>query len=238
MQIDVQPSSNSTISIERQQQIINLINAKLAANPQQGFCFIGSPGSGKTFLMKAIRKAVLQEMAETNKTIDDYICPPITTLGEWQEANLDRVRGNKFAGYFDLMTAKKIKRIAELNNGWEGRRRTIHYFLDEFDSQPTVSEFSSSNLQIFVNAIYDNAPRIREGNEQDFVQLVISMNKSLKEFEESYGLHITRRITEMCVCIDFDRPASVSAVIKPSAQQIASIAARKKLDEELEGLLS
>ena len=33
------------------------------------------------------------------------------------------------------------------------------------------------------------------------------MNKSWIEFETAYGLHIARRIAEMCVRIDFDKTA-------------------------------
>jgi hypothetical protein len=82
---------------------------------------------------------------------------------------------------------------------------SLRFFLDEFDSQPTVSEFSASKLQTFVNACYDNAPRSRAGNETDFVQLVVAMNKSWNEFESAYGVHVARRIAEMCVRIDFDK---------------------------------
>jgi len=131
----------------------------------------------------------------------------MTTLAEWQDANLDRAR-RTHSDLADNISAKRIREIAASNARMTDQTRlseSLHYFIDEFDSQPTVSEFSSSKLQTFVNACYENAPRNRPGNGADFVQLVVAMNKSWAEFEAAYGIHVARRIAEMCVRIDFDQ---------------------------------
>lgn len=92
---------------------------------------------------------------------------------------------------------------------------TLHYFIDEFDSQPTVSEFSASKLKTFINSCYENAPRYVPGSSQSFVQLLIAMNKSWDEFTSSYGLPVARRIAEMCVRIDVDRAVVISPPAPP-----------------------
>jgi hypothetical protein len=239
MKIEVTPSSRLPISIARQQQIIDAINNKLAINPRRGFCFIGAPGTGKTYLMNAIRKAIAVESANPSENLRSRPnILPIVTLADWQDANLDRVRGAAVSRAFGMMTSKGIRAMAD-NNAMFGRGvpgwnkpypfETLHIFIDEFDSQPTASEFSSSNLQTFVNAIYENAPRICSGNDQDFCQLVVAMNKSWSEFVATYGMHIARRIEEMCIRVDFDK----AAVVEPQPE----IALSNSLDKRLEGLL-
>ena len=169
VKLDVTPSNHLPISVARQAQIIEAINAKLAINPRQGFCFMGSPGKGKTYLMRAIQRCV-------PKISEPYVEPQVikmTTLAEWQEANVARVRGEAVS--WDLMrtSAKHIRDTAEHNRrqGWNPAPKysSLHFFIDEFDSQPTVSEFSSSMLQTFINACYENATRVCDGNESDFV---------------------------------------------------------------------
>jgi hypothetical protein len=44
-----------------------------------------------------------------------------------------------------------------------------------------------------------------KGNEADFVPLVVATNKTWPGFESAYGVHVARRIAEVCVRIDFDR---------------------------------
>jgi hypothetical protein len=209
LKLDVTPSAHLRISLARQAQIIEAINAKLASHPRQGFCFMGSPGTGKTYLMKAIQRWVAEYYRLGMTQTRPYIYK-LTTLAEWQEANLGRARGETISPLFDAISAKRIRKVADNNAMWSGGaipwlHESLHFFIDEFDSQPTVSKFSSSKLQTFVNACYDNAPRTRPGNEADFVQLVVAMNKSWAEFESAYGIHVARRIAEMCVRIDFDK---------------------------------
>lgn len=202
-QISAIPCPNLSVSLERQQEIINTINRKLAAHPRQGFCFIGNPGTGKTFLLKAIRESVLR--AVDHSKIQAMV-PQVTTLSEWHEGNRLRAQGEMVRNHLSI---KSISDIADGNQhiGRTGRGTptTLHIFMDEFDNQSTVSEFTSSNLQTFVNRVYENAPRSCTGNTQDFVQLCIAMNKSWAEFEATYGVHVARRIAEMCVRIDFDQ---------------------------------
>ena len=165
IKLDVTPSAHLPISVARQAQIIEAINAKLEIHPRQGFCLMGSPGTGKTYLMKAIQLWVAEYyrlgLTRTRPTIYR-----ITTLAEWQEANLDLVRGEQ-SSLADVISAKNIRQV-EISNSMYGfggsPSRSLHFLMDEFDSQPTVSDFSSSKLQTFVNACYDNAPRIRPGN--------------------------------------------------------------------------
>jgi energy-coupling factor transporter ATP-binding protein EcfA2 len=206
IKLDVTPSPYLPISVDRQAQIIDAINAKLAIQPRQGFCFMGSPGIGKTYLMKAIRRAV--ENDDTGDRVAEVF--PLTTLAEWQENNVARARGEVTNSPLNGISAKWIRATREENARLRNAGRpephyTIHYFIDEFDSQPTISAFSSSQLQTLVNACYEHAPRNRPGNEADFVQLVIAMNMSWGEFEKAVGVHVARRIAEMCVRIDFDR---------------------------------
>jgi hypothetical protein len=208
LKLDVVPSAHLPISVARQEQIIDVINTKLANHPRQGLCLIGSPGTGKTHLMKAVQRRA-REFHKLGMTPTRPIIYKLATLAEWQDANLDRVRGGD-SPLADAISAKTIRQTAG-DNAMYNRANvpypytSLHFFLDEFDSQPTVSEFSASKLQTFVNACYDNAPRSRAGNETDFVQLVVAMNKSWDEFESTYGVHVARRIAEMCVRIDFDK---------------------------------
>jgi SpoVK/Ycf46/Vps4 family AAA+-type ATPase len=215
LQLDIVPSAHLPISVVRQEQIFNTINAKLANHPRQGLCLIGSPGTGKTYLMKAIMRRAGEYYRRGMTPTRPLICK-MATLAEWQDANLDRVRGGD-SGLAEVISPKMIRQIAGDNDMYNRANlpylhTSLHIFLDEFDSQPTVSEFSSSKLQSLVNACYDNAPRGRPGNGTDFVQFVVAMNKSWSEFESVYGVHVARRIAEMCVRIDFDKE-----VITPAA---------------------
>jgi hypothetical protein len=68
--IGVEPCAQLVISVARQQQIIDAINAGLTANIVQSFCFTGAPGTSKTYLMDAIRRTVLCEQAVVNERVD------------------------------------------------------------------------------------------------------------------------------------------------------------------------
>jgi type I site-specific restriction endonuclease len=220
--LDVTPSAHLPISVARQAQIIDAINKTLTLHPRQGLCLMGSPGTGKTYLMQAIQRSVLKSYEPRLGMVKHYdpqlglvkyddprmtatrpTCY-MTTLAEWQESNLDRSR-RVHSPLADDISAKTIRKIADNIRPNKPPDQSLHYFIDEFDSQPTVSQFSSSKLQTFVNACYENAPRNRPGNGADFVQLVVAMNKSWAEFESAYGTHVARRIAEMCVRIDFDK---------------------------------
>lgn len=218
--LDITPSAHLPVSVARQEQIIAAINAALEAEPRQGFCLMGPPGTGKTEMIQAIRRWVMNNRGPYPK----YPYPmmsDVITLAEWQEANLEASRGGKLTSNMAIISAKYIRDKAESNEQglrFKNNIQTLHYFIDEFDSQPTVSEFSISKLQTFINACYLYAPRSRQGNMGDFVQLVIAMNKSWTEFEAAYGVHIARRIAEMCVRIDFGR----ADVVQPPPTQAVS----------------
>jgi hypothetical protein len=202
VKIDVTPYSALPVPVERQQKIINAINARLAVHPRHSLCFIGSPGVGKTYLMNKIQEASLA----SGNTYTKPIVSKIVTLGEWHDSNLQASREGRQPG---LISATRIRKVVGENNMWASygskQSNTLHYFIDEFDSQATVSDFTSGNLQNFVNSVYTNAYRPCEGNETDYVQFVIAMNKSWAEFVEANGQHVARRIKEMCAIIDFDK---------------------------------
>jgi hypothetical protein len=136
----------------------------------------------------------------------------IFTLAEWQTARVRQVRDEN-GPLAEAVSPERIHEIAAQNRSMSrsfglehvDAFNSLHLFIDEFDSQPTVSDFSQSGLQSLVNAIYENAPRQVPGNEQDFCQLVVAMNKTWPEFEGAYGTHVARRIAEMCIRVDFDR---------------------------------
>jgi hypothetical protein len=218
-------SPSVRVSVARQQEIVDTINQKLKLHPLQGFCFIGKPGTGKTFLMKALMEMVdayRLSMPGYRDIKTKCVNAGLITLADWQEDNLARSRSGEEPG---LISSKWIRDVAAENMqkqaafvwpnavSWVYPFTSLHYFVDEFDSQPTVSEFSASKLKTFINSCYENAPRIGIGNSQAFVQLVIAMNKSWEEFTSSYGLHVARRIAEMCIRIDLDR----GVVTEPSA---------------------
>lgn len=213
--IHVTPSPSLPVSVERQQQIIDAINSRLAKNPRQGFCFMGAPGTGKTYLMKAIRNSLRERIVgnQTGPLRSELVAPPICTLAAWQENNVNAVNSRPTNGALDAISADHISKAAQYNVLYSKGLgldkpyplQSFHFFIDEFDSQPTVSAFSASKLQTLVNACYENAPRICPGSDQQFMQLVVAMNKSWAEFEAAYGTHVARRIAEMCVRIDFNR---------------------------------
>ncbi len=231
--IDAKPIDSPLVrvSVARQKQIIDTINRGLLANPLQGFCLMGKPGTGKTYLMKSIKRTVEDRPILLHHSMCDLKSDPcvarLTTLADWQEDNLARSRSGRgdekepiSSTTIRTIAAENARRsFAYFNNG-TFPFATAHYFLDEFDSQPTVSEFSASKLKTFINSCYDNAPRIGIGNSQAFVQLVIAMNKSWVEFTSSYGLHVARRIAEMCIRIDLDR----GVVTEPSAPPPPAVA--------------
>lgn len=210
-QLTITPCPRLPISVERQQQIIDGINAKLRGNPRQGFLFAGRPGTGKTYIMKALQQAVLASYAQS-AAWQRLITPKLFTLAEWQADRVRQVRGES-APFADAVSTERIREIARDNEQWSEAYKlnyvypfvTFHLFVDEFDTQPTVSDFAQSGLQSLVNAIYENAPRLVPGNDQSFCQLIVGMNKSWPEFEAAYGVHVARRIAEMCIRVDFDR---------------------------------
>jgi hypothetical protein len=241
--IDAKPTENPLVrvSVARQRQIIDTINRGLLANPLQGFCLMGKPGTGKTYLMKSIMRTVADRACLLHHPMGDLKSDPcvarLTTLADWQEDNLARSRSGR-GDEKEPISSTTIRAIAA-----ENARRSrfyfddpryvfpftiAHYFLDEFDSQPTVSEFSTSKLQTFINSCYDNALRIGTGNSQAFVQLVIAMNKSWDEFTSSYGLHVARRIAEMCKRIDFDRGVVTEPAAPPPAPAVTPDLAEDK----------
>lgn len=90
------------VSVPRQQQIIDTINRTLMACPCAGFCFIGKPATGKTFLMQSIRRTVrnrtyLLNIPESKLTSQPLIAR-LTTLADWQEDNLARSRSGEEPG--------------------------------------------------------------------------------------------------------------------------------------------
>jgi len=209
-QISIIPAPHLPVSVERQQKIIDGIKAKLRQNPLQSLLLIGSPGKGKTYDMRAIQKAVIAAY-EPRYKIERCSSPSIFTLADWQEARARRVRGES-APLADEVSPERIEEIAAKNK-WEcGQLQmrmfafsTLHLFIDEFDMQPTKSDFATSGLESLVNTIYKYAPRKCEGNEQAFCQLVIATNLPWDKFEIAHGIHLARRIDEMCVKVDFDR---------------------------------
>lgn len=219
-QIAVTPSPTLPISVDRQQQIIDAINKKLQSKTRQGFCLMGQPGVGKTYLMKAIQNALIA--AHKPGPSRRLITPHIFTLADWQTARVRQVRSDD-APLAEAVSAERVKTLARENERLSeayGLKQvhpfvTYHVFIDEFDSQPTDSAFAQSGLQSLINALYENAPRVVPGNDQDFCQLVVAMNKTWPEFEAAYGTHVARRIAEMCVRIDFDRN---SGVVEPKPE--------------------
>lgn len=211
-QISVIPAPFLPVPVERQQKIIDGINAKLRENPRQGFCLMGRPGTGKTYLMRAIQKAVVAAHQPKSKLFESCVSPIICTLAEWQEARVSRVRGES-APLASEVSPKRIKAIASENEAECGRFlnpipvtvpwTTFHLFIDEFDSQPTNSQFAQDGLQSLINTVYQYASRNRAGNEQDFCQLVLATNRTWQEFEATFGQHIARRIAEMCAIVPF-----------------------------------
>ena len=245
-QIDIHPFSKLPVSIARQQQIIDAINASLKLKPRQGFCFTGRPGTGKTYLMKSIQRAIVKAYA--GGAIRPIV-PRIFTLSEWQTARVAKVRGDA-APLVNAVSAERIREIAYWNksksqsipsvqeamSGSVFPFETFHLFIDEFDTQPTVSDFAQSGLQELVNTLYENAPRIVPGNDQDFCQLVVAMNKSRAEFRSAYGDHVFRRIAEMCVVVDFDKDVDdPKGIIEPESEKSSLVP--DAIDKALEAIL-
>jgi hypothetical protein len=110
---------------------------------------------------------------------------------------------------------------------------TLHLFMDEFDSEPSDTKFARDSMAKFVNTCYRYAERVGIGNDADFLQLIVAMNKSWAEFIETYGKHIARRINEMCVTIDFDSGVKTD----PLRQANAPDAVDRALAKDFEGLL-
>lgn len=242
MKIEVTPSSKLPVSITRQAQIIDGINHYLDINPRQSFMLIGSPGTGKTFTMNALRKA-----AKTQAPGYAF-CGEIVTLAEWHQKNRINILSTEPSEIFE--SSQTIERYALQN---ADRKKTndykcmtsdravnllklysLHFFLDEFDSQPSDTDFTRANFQTFLNKIYENTGRQRAGNQADFVQAVFAMNKTMAEFQAAYGQHAYRRIPEMCVVIDFDK-AALTEPVAVAAPPVNT--AQEKLDKEVERLL-
>jgi energy-coupling factor transporter ATP-binding protein EcfA2 len=230
MRLDIKPYDSLPVSGARQQAIIDIVNNKLAANPRQSFCFMGKPGSGKTTLMKAIQQYAASRYM-SGLTTTKPLASTVVTLAEWHERNLEAVKGEAPAPF---ISAKTIRKVVGENRMWLSAGRpeppnSLHFFLDEVDSQPTTSQFTGANWQSFINSVYDNSARNggKTGNDTDWVQLVIAMNTTWAEFVQMYGQHVSRRIAEMCVVIDFDRespvqtpPVSCSPIVVASDKAI------------------
>lgn len=232
--LDIKPYAGLPVSVARQQTIIDTVNAKLAANPRQSFCFMGKPGTGKTTLMKALQ-LYADSQKRSGRTTTKPLVSKITTLAEWHERNLETVKGESLDQFVSAKTIRKV--VAEnrlwLSAGMKEPPNSLHFFLDEVDSQPTTSQFTGANWQSFINSVYDNSARNggKPGNDTDWVQLVIAMNTTWAEFVQMYGQHVSRRIAEMCVVIDFDRESPIQT---PPASCSPSVV---KLDKEIERLV-
>ena len=132
MKIDVTPYAALPIPVDRQQKIVNAINARLAIHPRHSFCFIGSPGVGKTYLMKKIQDAALASRTAYHKPLVSQI----VTLSDWHDANLQASREGRTSPGF--ISAGYIRQIAGENTRSKAYgsmfSSALHYFIDEFDS--------------------------------------------------------------------------------------------------------
>jgi ABC-type dipeptide/oligopeptide/nickel transport system ATPase component len=242
MKLEINPSPKLTISVERQRQIVTGINRALELNPRQSFCLTGQPGSGKTFIMKALRDAVTSN-ASTKAFVGDVI-----TLAEWHSINHANVMGK--GPDTVLESAQTIRKLESLNKqaarendtrrmhaGSKGvdllKQYSLHIFLDELDSQPSTTEFTQSNWQAFANRVYEHTGRKRTGNQSDFVQFVCAMNRSMEEFRQNTNTHTYRRVLEMCVIVDFDK-ATVTAPAEP-VTPVAPLPADQEIDALIMG---
>lgn len=237
--INVTPLSRLPISVQRQQAIIDVINQKLAANSRQSFCFVGKPGVGKTFLMKAIQQYALEQKGNTKPVV-----AKVKTLAQWYDANQRVISGNiarskdpEFSYVKpDPTSVQRITDMVDANAFYSSYgnpepRNSIHYFIDEID-QELPSDYAKKIWSTFFNVCYDNSARNfgLGGNSTDIVQLVVAMNASLPEFGKRFGLHEYRRLVEMCAVIDFDREAPA---IPPPAEYAPHVIAMNKAIEDL-----
>ena len=234
--LNITPYEGLPVSVVRQQLIIDVVNKKLASNPRQSFCFIGKPGTGKTTLMKSIAEYAANQK-RSGRTTTMPLVSEVVTLADWHTRNHAMIM-DKLAPSF--ISSNKIREVVTNNKLWLSAGRaeppnSIHFFLDEIDSQPSTTDYTRANWQSFVNACYDNAARNggRTGNATDIVQLVVAMNCPWAEFVAMYGQHVSRRIAEMCVVIDFDRESQ--PVQAPPASCSPEVV---KLDREIERMIA
>lgn len=243
MNIDVTPFPKLTISVERQVQIVEGINRALAINPRQSFCLTGQPGSGKTYIMKRLRDA-----AQCDKRTLAFV-GDVITLGEWHAKNRAHVMSNEQDGMV-FESAENIQHLAKINKQIDKsnvfdmqhctsrfgvtlrRMHSYHFYLDEFDCQPSYTDFTQGNFQMFMNRVYEHTGRKRAGNVSDYVQFVCAMNKSMDEFKNTSSLHIYRRVLEMCTVVDFDKATITAPVVAaPEQGNRVDIANNRKIDE-------
>jgi hypothetical protein len=195
---------------------------------------MGKPGTGKTTLMKAIQVYAANQK-KSGRTTTTPLASEVVTLADWHTRNHEMIM-DKLPPSF--ISTNKIREIVTDNKLWlsAGRKEpphSLHFFLDEVDSQPSTTDFTRANWQSFINSVYDNSARNggKTGNDTDWVQLVIAMNTTWAEFVQMYGQHVSRRIAEMCVVIDFDRESPVQT---PPASCSPTVV---KLDKEIERLV-
>jgi Cdc6-like AAA superfamily ATPase len=232
--LNIKPYEGLPVSVARQQAIIDVVNTKLAANPRQSFCFMGKPGTGKTTIMKAIQEYAANQK-RSGRTTTTPLVSEVVTLADWHTRNHAMIM-EKLAPSF--ISSNKIREIATDNKLWTSAGRaepphSLHFFLDEIDSQPSTTDYTRANWQSFINACYDNSARNggRTGNATDIVQLVVAMNTTWAEFVNMYGQHVSRRIAEMCVVVDLDRESPVQASPASCSPTVV------KLDRDIERLV-
>jgi DNA replication protein DnaC len=182
----LEPSLNSSLSLERQRKVID----RIKADPESGYAFFGAPGIGKTVWTTALYGRALwkQETLEdiprsryypvwritTKRMLDEHTVYATTNF----ESELDRRISQP------TVTAQKIAYI-RTHQGQVPR-----LFLEEIDK---VKETDSRRSNLF---------EILDALQAHGGQIVINSNLHTEEFAERFGADLWWRIQKMSAVID------------------------------------
>jgi hypothetical protein len=170
----LEPNEKVRASLEFQKRVIDLLKSKKA----KSFAFFGHPGCGKTYNSFWLFVNSLTAACVTNQGTSP-LRADASAIVRAHHAWVTRDHEDESIKP-PIITAEQAPRHP--------------VFISEFEKIGAMTDYKYEVLFTIVNAIYEKRPKC---------QLVIDSNLTIDEFEAYFTDKISRRIAELCYCIDY-----------------------------------